>query len=170
LVDGLGPQRVVDEMRDVDVRLRPARAEDCRLVWEWANEPGVRAVSFTTEAISWERHQEWFAGKLNDPNCAFFIALNGVGLPIGQVRADLDGKVAIISISVDHRFRGAGYGAKLIRKGSEILFERGNVDRIHALIRHGNEVSQKAFEKAGYQKVEETIVRGHRASLLVLQK
>jgi UDP-2,4-diacetamido-2,4,6-trideoxy-beta-L-altropyranose hydrolase len=170
LVDGLGAVRVVRELRDADVWLRPVRAEDCRLLWEWANEPTVRASSFTTEAIPWEQHQQWFAARLNDPNCAFFIALNGAGVPIGQVRGDVSDRAAVISISLDPRFRGTGYGTKLIRKGSEILFERGNVDRVHAFIRHGNDASRKAFEKAGFNKVEDTIVRGHAASLLVLRK
>lgn len=170
VVDGLGPERVVRALRDTDVSLRPARAEDCRLVWEWANDPGVRAVSFTTEPIPWERHQEWFANRLNDPSCALLIAVNGTGVPIGQVRGEFDGKVAVISINVDPGFRGTGYGTKLIRKGSEMLFERGNVDRIHAFIRHGNDASHKAFEKAGFQKMEDTVVRGHPASLLVLRK
>jgi UDP-2,4-diacetamido-2,4,6-trideoxy-beta-L-altropyranose hydrolase len=170
LVDGLGARRVLNELHNVDLWLRPARNEDCRLIWEWANEPSVRAVSFTTDAIPWERHQEWFAARLNDPGCAFFIGLNEAGVPVGQVRCDVEGNIAVISISVDARFRGTGYGTKLIRKGAEMLFERGHIDQIHAFIRHGNEASYKAFERAGFQKREETMVRGHPASLLVLQK
>ncbi|HLJ93363.1 MAG TPA: UDP-2,4-diacetamido-2,4,6-trideoxy-beta-L-altropyranose hydrolase [Gemmataceae bacterium] len=170
LVDGLGAARVVGELLNLDVCLRPVAPEDCRLIWEWVNESAVRATSFAPETISWERHQEWFAAKLNDPACAFFIALNGTGVPIGQVRGDVEGNVAIVSVSVDPRFRGSGYGTQLIRKGSERLFERANVDRIHAFIRQGNEASHRAFEKAGYREVEVTVVRGYPANLLELRK
>lgn len=170
LVDGLGAPRVVRELQDGDIRLRPACIDDCRLIWEWANEPAVRAVSFTTEAIPWERHAQWFAAKLNDPGCAFFIALNGAGVPVGQVRADVSGNRAVISISVDARLRGSGYGTTLIRKGAERLFQRGDVETIHAYIRHGNQASLRAFEKAGFSRVEETSVHGHPASLLVFRK
>lgn len=170
VVDGLGPARVVHELQDADIWVRPACAADCRLVWEWANDPGVRAVSFNTEAISWERHQEWFAAKLNDPACVLFIGLSGPGVPIGQVRYDINDKVAVLSVSVDSRVRGAGYGPALLRKSSESLFQRGNVEKIHAYIRHGNDASYKALAKAGYQKVADTVVHGQAVSLLVLGK
>jgi RimJ/RimL family protein N-acetyltransferase len=170
LVDGQGAVRVVRELRDAHIRLRPADAHDCRLIWEWANEPAVRAVSFATDPIPWDRHQQWFAAQLNDAGCAFYVAENEAGVPIGQVRCDMNGKVAVISISLDQRFRGAGYGTKLIRKGCETLFERGNIDTIHAFIRPGNAASFKAFERAGFRKVEDTVVSGQPASLLVLRQ
>jgi UDP-2,4-diacetamido-2,4,6-trideoxy-beta-L-altropyranose hydrolase len=170
LVDGQGATRVVRKLRDSDVWLRPARADDCRLIWEWANEPSARAASFSTEGIPWERHQQWFAAKLNDPGCTFFIAVNGSGVPIGQLRCDVSDSTAVISISLDPRFRGTGYGTKMLREGSEELFERGNVNTIHAFIRHGNDASYRAFEKAGFRRVEDTIVQGQPASLLVLRK
>jgi UDP-2,4-diacetamido-2,4,6-trideoxy-beta-L-altropyranose hydrolase len=170
LVDGQGAVRVVRELRDAHIRLRPADAHDCRLIWEWANEPAVRAVSFATDPIPWDRHQQWFAAQLNDAGCAFYVAENEAGVPIGQVRCDINGKVAVISISLDQRFRGAGYGTKLIRKGCETLFERGNIDTIHAFIRPGNAASFKAFERAGFRKVEDTVVSGQPASLLVLRQ
>jgi UDP-2,4-diacetamido-2,4,6-trideoxy-beta-L-altropyranose hydrolase len=170
VVDGLGAARVIREIRDADVWLRPACAEDCRLTWEWANEPVVRAASFTTEAIPWERHQEWFAARLREPTCAFFIAVNRAGVPIGQVRCEVKARVAILSISLDPHFRGNGFGPKMIRKGSQEMFARGQVDRIDAFIRPENQASHRAFEKAGFKKVEETVVWGHPASRLVLEK
>jgi RimJ/RimL family protein N-acetyltransferase len=170
LVDGRGAARVVSTLREPLLSLRPARADDARLVWEWANDPTVRAVSFSTEAIPWEQHQRWFAAKLNDPGCAFFIALNGTGVPIGQVRGDVNNGVAVISVSMDPRFRGNGYGTKVIRQGSAAIFERGQVKTIHAFIRDGNHASQKAFEKAGFTKQEDRIVQGQPASLWVLHK
>jgi UDP-2,4-diacetamido-2,4,6-trideoxy-beta-L-altropyranose hydrolase len=171
LVDGRGAERVVRKLRDGDLCLRPAAPEDCRLIWEWANEPAVRAASFSPEAIPWGVHQEWFAARLNDPNCALFVALNKACVPIGQVRCDVKGDgVAVLSISLDPRFRGKGHGPQLIRKAAEELFGRGSVATIQAFIRHGNAASQKAFEKAGFRKLEETIIRGYAASLLVLRK
>ena len=47
-IDGASNNGVeqVRELRETDVWLRPARTEDCRLLWKWANEPTVRAASF----------------------------------------------------------------------------------------------------------------------------
>jgi UDP-2,4-diacetamido-2,4,6-trideoxy-beta-L-altropyranose hydrolase len=170
LVDGQGAARVVHKLRDSAISLRPAGAEDSRLIWEWANDRTVRTASFSTETIPWERHQQWFAAKLNDPSCAFFIAVNASGTPIGQLRGDVCDRIAVISISLDPRFRGNGYGTKMIRKGSAELFARGEVSTIHAFIRHGNDASHRAFEKAGFHKLEDTIVHGQPASLFVLHK
>jgi UDP-2,4-diacetamido-2,4,6-trideoxy-beta-L-altropyranose hydrolase len=171
LVDGRGAERVVRKLRDGDISLRPACPADCHLIWEWANEPAVRTASFSPATIPWEVHQEWFEARLNDPNCALFVALNKAGVPIGQVRCEVKGDgVAVLSISVDTRFRGKGYGTQLIRKATQELFGRGNVDTIQAFIRHGNAASQKAFEQAGFRKVQDTNIRGYTASLLELRK
>src|SRR5207253_11507460 len=82
LVDGLGAARVLEGMHDIQVNLRPVRPADCRLLWEWANEPAVRAVSFNPEPIPWDQHQQWFAAKLNDRACIFWIAEDNPGTPV----------------------------------------------------------------------------------------
>ena len=54
LVDGRGASRVCDALLGRGLRMRRARESDCRLLWEWANEPGVRASAFSQRAIGWE--------------------------------------------------------------------------------------------------------------------
>jgi len=36
------------------LRLRPVCADDCRMIWEWANDPLVRSQSFANDPIPWE--------------------------------------------------------------------------------------------------------------------
>ena len=43
LVDGLGSERVRAALLDRELRLRWARASDCRLLFQWADDPGARA-------------------------------------------------------------------------------------------------------------------------------
>ncbi len=52
LVDGGGAERVVSAMQPLILHLRPAERKDCRLLWEWANDPVTRAAAFSTEADS----------------------------------------------------------------------------------------------------------------------
>lgn len=74
LVDGRGALRVVRALRGTSMSLRPAVADDSRRLFDWANDPVVRSVSFRSEPIAWEDHSRWFAGKLTDPQAALFIA------------------------------------------------------------------------------------------------
>ncbi len=170
LVDGGGVARVLDRLVGKMLRLRQVGQGDCRLIWQWANDPETRAVSFSSEPIPWEQHVEWFKAKLNDPRCIFYIAMNSDGVPIGQVRYDMEGNKAVISISIDRKFQGKGYGSKLIWLASRKLLDVSDIDTIYAYVKQGNEVSVGAFVKAGFGEIGTTMMRGHQAIHLVLRK
>lgn len=172
LVDGGGVNRVLMYMRGENVRFRRVRENDCRLVWEWANDPDVRAVSFSSEPIRWEEHVQWFKAKLSDPDCLFLIAIDSEGVPIGQARFDMvrENKEAVISVSIDRKCRGKGYGSAMIRLASQKLLDLSEANVIHAYIKRDNEASIRAFVKAGYRKAGAIVIRGHQAVHLLLQK
>lgn len=150
--------------------LRRVREDDCRLLWEWANDPTVRAVSFSSEPIPWERQVEWFQSKLENPHCLFYIAVDGEGTPIGQARYDISDNEAVISISIAKDFRGRGYGSEIIRIASEQVFNVSSVDTIHAYINQANEASTRAFSKAGFRDAGRTTIHEHRAAHLILKR
>jgi RimJ/RimL family protein N-acetyltransferase len=152
------------------VRLRPATLDDCRLVWEWANDPVVRAASFNPNPIPWDQHKEWFRKKLGDSSCLYYIVLNDLGLPIGQVRFDTAGNEAEINISISPSFRGHGFGAKAIQMASERLFCETGVIRINAHIKQGNETSVRTFAKANYKDMGIKVAMGQQALQMVLDK
>lgn len=97
--------------------LRPARYDDCRLLWCWANDPEVRKVSINTEPIPWEQHQDWFKKKIESDTSWIYI-LEYKENPIGQIRFDqvVSGE-AEISVSIDSSMRGKSYGTKIIQLG-----------------------------------------------------
>ena len=152
------------------LKLRQVSEKDCRLIWTWANDPEVRAVSFSSEAIPYEHHVTWFESKLNDPSCYFYIAEDRNHEPVGQVRYEREGTEAEISISLDRKFRGKGYGSSLIRLASQELFEVSDVEVIHAYIKEGNEAAIGAFKKAGFNSIGITRKNEHQAHHLVLGK
>ena len=170
LVDGEGATRVVDRLIGKALRLRQVGEDNCRLLWEWANDPDVRAVSFSSEPIPWEQHVKWFKSKLNDPRCIFYIAVNSDDVPIGQIRYDTEDNKAVVSISIDRKFRGKGYGSRLIWLASRRLFDVSNVDTIHAYVKQGNEASVTAFVKAGFREMGAKVMRGHQAAHLILRR
>jgi UDP-2,4-diacetamido-2,4,6-trideoxy-beta-L-altropyranose hydrolase len=172
LVDGEGTARVLMCLRGEKLRLRPARQDDCKFLWEWANDSDVREVSFSSELISWEEHLQWFKSKLGDRNCLFFIAVDSADVPIGQVRFDIvkEKKEAVISVSIDRKFRGKGYGSAIIQLASQMLFSLSGVNVIQAYIKQNNAASIRAFMKAGYRESGVTLISGHQAVHLLLQK
>jgi len=162
LVDGRGALRVASAMR-AGLRLRPAREDDSRLLWDWANDPQVRGTAFSSAPIPWEQHQAWFASKMKDPDCRILVAEDEQGKAVGQFRvdwrSDRDGE---IDVSVSSAFRGAGYGSLLIELGVSTVFaERG--DRLHAFVKSENQASRRAFERAGFASLGEESVQGQRA-------
>lgn len=173
LSDGHGSDRVVayiDEERDYGLRLRPVRQEDCRLLWEWANDPVVRAASFSSKLIPWEEHVRWFRTKLCCPSCYYYIFLSEEGVPVGQVRFDISGDEAESNVSIASNLRGHGYGADSIRIASKRLFQETAVSRIYAHIKPSSNASICAFRRAGYKMAKTKVVKGHKALQMVLDK
>jgi RimJ/RimL family protein N-acetyltransferase len=140
------------------------------MLWEWNNELEVRAVSFSPEAISYEHHVSWFESKLHDPSCYFYIAEDTNHEPVGQVRYELEGTEAEISISLDRKSRGKGHGSSLIRLASQEFFEVSDVKVIHAYIKEGNEAATRAFKKAGFISIGITRKSKQQAHHFVLRK
>lgn len=168
LVDGDGVSRVLTELKAGLVQLRPVIPDDAKLLWEWANDPTVRSVSFTTDPIPWDQHVRWFGERLRDPATVFFIATDPAGDSLGQIRFDVRGEEAEVSVSLARKSRGHGYGSAIILAGSRKLFESSSVRTLQAYVKDGNEPSVRAFLKAGYSRTGRASVRGHAALRLTL--
>jgi UDP-2,4-diacetamido-2,4,6-trideoxy-beta-L-altropyranose hydrolase len=169
LVDGYGATRVAQQMRMSDLTFRPVQAEDCRLIWEWANDPATRANSFSMEPISWESHLAWFKAKLVDPECLFYLVLAG-DTPVGQIRYQLKGEEATVSVGLAPNQRGRGYGSQIIRWVSQQVFTNGETCLIHAYVKPDNAASVGAFTRAGFVVQGITKVQENEAIHLVLRK
>ena len=150
------------------IRLRRVRESDKLLLWEWANMPDVRAASFSTGSIAWEQHVRWFANKQNDPNCIFYLALNHTDVPLGQVRFNVSGKDAVISISLDAIYRNRGYGSQIIALATQKLHQISQVQFVHAYVKEENQASLRAFQKAGFYEDDVCLVQGQQARHLTL--
>jgi RimJ/RimL family protein N-acetyltransferase len=170
LVDGEGTSRLIMHIKGEKLRLRRVREEDCKLLWEWTNDPVVRDASFNADAIPWETHVAWFQQKIADSNCSIFIFFNDKDIPVGQVRFDTSEHEAESNVSISDSFRSRGYGVLIIQMASQRLFRETGVTRIYAHIKPENEASIQAFEKAGYKPAGIVSFKGHRALRMILEK
>jgi UDP-2,4-diacetamido-2,4,6-trideoxy-beta-L-altropyranose hydrolase len=169
-VDGKGPERVLNHMKKLSIKLREMSADECELVWTWAKDPETRASSFSNATIPWADHAKWFKGKIEDPHCLYYLARDWKGEAVGQIRYDLDGDQAIVSVSIDRNSRGSGYGAEIIKEASRKVLKESTVELINAYIKTSNVSSLRAFVSAGYKETGITEISGEPAHRLVLGK
>ena len=157
LVDGMGVQRIVAAMEEResflsgdDFWLRQAGEDDRLLLWQWANDPGVRRNSFSDQAISWEEHESWCEKKLSSPDCRIWIMQIGA-LPVGQVRYDrIAPDTAEISLSIAPGFRGKQLGTRLLESSAPRAARELGIGWLQGVVRIDNEASRRAFLKAGF--------------------
>ena len=176
-IDDLGAHRVIEAMESVlclDFKLRKVTLRDERQLWAWTNDFSVRGSSFSAQPISWEAHRQWLASKVSDadaPPCLFFMAENKKREAVGQVRFDLKNSRAVISVSVDPRFRGYGLGKKIIQESSSQVFrEREDIDSIHAYVREENVASLHVFKRSGFIQKERVAIKGYKAVHFALKR
>jgi RimJ/RimL family protein N-acetyltransferase len=160
LVDGNGAQRVVAEMlRQPLVRLRPAQAGDARLLFEWANDPLTRAMSFHSDPISWAEHERWFGRVTSQAGVLLRIVeveQSEGWAPCGQVRLDQDDT---ISLSIAPQWRSRRLAVPALRAAIAVGRQHGRQE-FRAFIKPENERSQKVFGEAGFESLGQAEVLG----------
>jgi RimJ/RimL family protein N-acetyltransferase len=126
--------------------LRPVTFDDAQFLFNLANDPTVRNMSFCSDPILWDTHVRWLKQKLLSPDWHIYIAM----IPVGQIRFAVEGKTADV-----------GVGRGIIRDGTAFfLHECRDVDGAIALVKEGNLASQGAFESAGYRLVGHETIKG----------
>lgn len=151
LVDGKGAARVMSVMSSSSLRIRRADIKDCRLFWEWANDPEVRAASFSTEPIPWNSHVQWFAARLADPSSVLYVVTTATGESVGEVRYQIEGNRAVVSLCLGRDFRGQGYSEPALGLSMEDLQRLKGAISIDAYVKPGNNASLRMFERAGFR-------------------
>lgn len=131
--------------------LRDINEHDCKLIYDWANEVGVRQYSLQSQDIPWNSHTAWFKNKISDPNCKMFV-LEENGLPIGQIRFERDGDNNwLLGYSIDARFRGKGFGKLLLKLGLEEM-DKDQHSKVVAYVKPDNLASIRVFKSLGFQE------------------
>lgn len=153
LVDGLGCTRVIRVMLERVITVRGAVADDCNLIFQWANDDDTRAACFSSGKIFLEEHCNWLSKRLADADCLLLICGDGQGNPLGVVRFDISNDEATMSINLAPHVRGRGWASFIIIRTADELFKRRGISRVNAFIKPENQRSIRAFEQAGFSKI-----------------
>ena len=160
LVDGRGAQRVAARLAQAVVRARRATAGDCELVFQWANDPFTRSMSFRSEPIAWEEHRRWFGRVSEDSQALLLVAETweaGSWVPVGQVRIDGDGTV---SLGLAPAYRGRRLASPVLATAVAMARARTPGRQLAAYIKPENGVSHRVFTQAGFRSVGPVEVLG----------
>ena len=167
LTDGWGAPRLTMAMLGLQgsISLRPAASADEALLLHWANDPQVRANSFTMETISSHDHHHWFHQGLSDSNRLLLIASTAEGCPIGQIRFDRQftgthglSSEAKLTLSLDRSARGQRLASELVRLGLQAMYQRwgSGVDAV-AEVLSTNTSSNACFSRVGFIRESEHV-------------
>lgn len=172
LFDEHGGRRILSALNTLRFTLDPATENDCKPLWKLSNQPEVRRASFDTTKIPFEEHRRWFQQRLNDERTWFYVARshNNPGTLLGQVRFERDDTETVISVSLDQNFRGKGLGSSLIWDGCYRLFSETSVRNIQAYIKETNQSSMTAFEYAGFEFSDSTMVEDTPTNKMTLDR
>ncbi len=114
-VDGLGADRIASLLDDTQIYVRPVRASDARLWFQWANDPAVRGNGFYPDPIPWETHQRWFDRHRQSPDSRLSMGYDLEEHALGYVRLHRrENDEWEVGVAVDAAHRGKGMGAKLV--------------------------------------------------------
>jgi len=153
MIDGKSPERLLKVFKGLiqpPIHFRLANESDTNLYFDWANDELVRKNSFNQNPIVYENHVNWFHSKLNSKDCFFYLFLNEVNIPVGQVRIDKTGSEIITGISIDKAFRGKSLGLEMLLQSTEDYLKKYPTAEIVAYIKVENTASYTIFKKAGF--------------------
>ncbi len=145
-----GPLTAGDRPRP-RVTLRPATERDAGLLLAWRNDPDAVRFSVTGLQVSPAEHDAWFSRRIADPGTRLWIAEEG-GMAVGQVRVDVTRAVGTVSIGVAPGHRGRGLGTVILLAMIDAIERDGSVRTLRALVHPENAASNRAFERAGFQR------------------
>ena len=130
-------------------RLRKIDKNDRLLLFEWANDPNVRANAKNLKPITWEEHVAWFDNIISN-NSIFTYILVGARESIGMIRFNIDSGKAIITYSINKKYRGQGFGKLIVKTGMKTLENIIDKPVFVAYVKKDNIASEKIFNKLGF--------------------
>lgn len=155
LVDGLGARRVAVALAGPGMRLREARIEDARLLFDGRNAGTVRRSSLQQAPLEWEGHCRWLQASLGNDERLLLIGEAGDGA-LGVLRYDRLGQSRVrVSLYLFEGYYGLGWGRALLAAGESALRRYWpQVETIEAQVLAGNKASLGLFRGAGYRQSE----------------
>jgi RimJ/RimL family protein N-acetyltransferase len=139
------------EVKDEDVMLRPAAADDFAFFFRLKCDVDNIVWSGHDEPPAWLRLQEWYEWNLREESRSIFIGICGARR-VGYVYLDDHGATLEMTLGVATSEAGRGVGRRLLALAIERLIAAGERRQTEAWIFEDNRASIRAFEAAGFER------------------
>jgi RimJ/RimL family protein N-acetyltransferase len=142
--------------------LRRSTEADAEVVFRWRNTDYVRSTRLNKEFEDFQQHLSWWRRALVNSGVRLYMCLDERDVVVGHTKVIIRGtaarKDAEISVIIDPKFHGNGFGSKAIKLTSTLAFDTIETLRvIYALIKKDNVPSIKTFTKCRYALDRETM-------------
>lgn len=136
-----------------DLRLRPARPDDCGLLLEWVNQPESLANKLQTAGpIARADHEAWFAKRLTSADASIWIAERDA-TPVGQIRLEQRGDALEVDIYVVPEARRRRTALAMLEFALRQANRRWPGLELRAKVKPNNQPSRRLFARAGFAEV-----------------
>ena len=136
-----------------EIKIRNAKENDSKDIFEWRNDELTRQMSHTSEIIEWENHRRWYSNALNSESRILLICEDNRNEKIAIIYFDISESNAIISINLNPNQRGKGLAKFCLIKSIEFFSkEYIRIKNLIAEIKEDNVASQKTFLGIGFTK------------------
>lgn len=136
-----------------EIKIRSAKENDSKDIFEWRNDELTRQMSHTSEIIDWENHNRWHSNSLNSQSRVLLICEDNRNEKIAIIRFDISESNAIISINLNPNQRGKGLAKSCLIQSIEFFSkEYVGIKNLIAEIKEDNIASQKTFLGIGFTK------------------
>lgn len=152
-VDGYGALRtaeIIIPSSKQTLSLRSVVISDMEFYFSWVNDPVSRKYAFSHEAISYETHKIWFKKNIYSSKIIMWILETPQGLPVGQIRFDVQNNIAEIDYGLDSLVRGRGWAKILLTQGINAFKAENKQTFICAKVKNENQPSCRAFQDIGF--------------------
>lgn len=136
------------------VSIRPARAEDAHIIFEWRNLPDIVALSEGQKTVAWDEHSAWYVNSLQNAD-RILLVITVDGEDSGLVRFDRNSDVASVGLYFVNGQCGKGYGKMVLPLAIKNMRGAWSIKSIMAHIRSDNVPSLKFFTAMGFIKSAE---------------
>ena len=134
------------------IRIRKVILRDKLDILDWRNDSDSRKNSLDSTIVKVKDHNIWFEKIVNDKRFNNFIALSEkskIGFVSYKKKQSRD---LITSLNINPKFRGKGYGHKILLLSAKLMTSKGFNGEFFAKIKKNNLPSINTFKKAHYAK------------------
>ncbi|MBT7260674.1 MAG: GNAT family N-acetyltransferase, partial [Desulfobacula sp.] len=155
MVDGYGALRITEMLvpsSSKTLRIRHTLITDMEIYFLWVNDPVSRKSAFNNKDITWDTHKAWFEKKIDSTRTIMWVLETRQGLPVGQIRFDIENNTANLDYSLDLFVRGRGWAKILLTMGINAFKAENRQVSVRAEVKNENYQSCMAFQCIGFTK------------------